>query len=214
MMFGKTSLEVKVGVFIFIGILILAGFVLLVGDFRSWSSGYNVSFEFSFANGVKIGAPVRFAGVDVGEVKELNIIFDEKAQLNKVNILAWVNKDVRIPLDSTIWVNTLGLLGEKYIEIMPGVNYNACLKPNGSIRGNDPIPMHEIAQIAREMVYNINDNLIRLRSKEGTVGRLLYDDALYKEFEKMIFNLEEFSSDLKKNPWKLFFKPKESKGKK
>ncbi|MFC1805028.1 MlaD family protein [Candidatus Omnitrophota bacterium] len=118
MIFGKTKLELKVGVFVFAGIAILVIFVLSLGSFKTWASGYQVNFIFDFVNGVKRGAPVRFAGVEVGEVKEINFVFEATNKL-QVQIVTWIEHEVNIPVDSTVWVNTLGLLGEKYIEIMP-----------------------------------------------------------------------------------------------
>ncbi|MDD2752939.1 MAG: MlaD family protein, partial [Candidatus Omnitrophica bacterium] len=127
MIFGKTKLELKVGIFVFIGIIILAIFVLSIGKFRTWSSGYKVNFTFSFVNGVKVGAPIRFAGVDVGEIKKINVRFLPEEQRSQVILECWLRNFVHIPVDSTIWVNTLGLLGEKYLEIMPGKDYAHCM---------------------------------------------------------------------------------------
>ena len=120
MIFGKTKLEMKVGIFVFIGLIILVVFVLSIGGVKTWSSGYKVNFIFNFVNGVKNGAPVRFAGVDSGVVRRIKFFHGPKDLKNKVRVTCWVHKSVSIPLDSKIWVNTLGLLGEKYIEIMPG----------------------------------------------------------------------------------------------
>ena len=127
MIFGKTKLELKVGTFVFIGLIILVIFVLSIGGFKTWTVGYRVNLVFNFVNGVKVGAPVRFAGVDVGEVKK--IILQPKPEENRTAVCleAWVKDNVHIPLDSTVWVNTLGLLGEKYVEIMPGKDYSLSL---------------------------------------------------------------------------------------
>ncbi|MDD5060575.1 MAG: MlaD family protein, partial [Candidatus Omnitrophica bacterium] len=72
MIFGKTKMELKVGVFVFIGMVILVIFLLSIGGFKTWSSGYRIKVKFGFVNGIKMGAPVRFAGVDVGEVKKIH----------------------------------------------------------------------------------------------------------------------------------------------
>lgn len=114
MIFGRSKTELKVGIFVFVGLVILMIFILSIGGFKTWSSGYKVKFVFNFINGVKLGAPVRFAGVDVGQVKKINFISSLDGR-TKVEIVAWVKDSVNIPLDSSIWVNTLGLLGEKYI---------------------------------------------------------------------------------------------------
>ena len=204
MIFGKTRMELTVGIFIFLGLAVLLLFVFLIGDFKTWTAGYPVNFTFKFINGVKIGAPVRFAGVDVGEVKNINVEFLPELQHTQVTIIGWVKKEIKIPMDSTVWVNTLGLLGEKYIEVMPGNDYTRLVSPGGSIAGNDPIAMHEVAQLAKDMATNIDESITKIKNKEGTVGKLLYDDTLYLELEALM-------KDIRKHPWKLFFKPKEKK---
>jgi phospholipid/cholesterol/gamma-HCH transport system substrate-binding protein len=201
MVFGKTSIELKVGLFVFIGLIILVSFVLLIGDFKTWTAGYPLKFTFNFINGVKLGAPVRFAGVDVGEVKEINFVFSDTEQRTKVEIVGWVKNKARIPVDSEVWVNTLGLLGEKYIEIMPGKDYSSFMVKNGVLIGHEPIAMHELADIAKRLVDNID---AAITNRDGTIGKLLYDPALYNELEGLV-------SDIRKNPWKLIWKTKEKK---
>jgi len=204
MIFGKTRLELTVGVFVLIGLAIMLIFIFLIGDFKTLTAGYPVNFVFGFINGVRVGAPVRFAGVDVGEVKKINVAYSHEQQKTQVTISGWVKKGIKIPLDSSVWVNTLGLLGEKYIEVMPGEDYTKFIGPGGCIVGIDPIAMHEVAQLAKDMVANIDESITKIKNKEGTVGKLLYDDVLYQE-------LEAFIKDIRQHPWKLFFKTKEKK---
>jgi phospholipid/cholesterol/gamma-HCH transport system substrate-binding protein len=169
--------------------------------------GYEVNFIFNFANGVKIGAPVRFAGVDVGEIKEINFITTPDDPKPKVRIVGSVKKEIKVPVDSTVWVNTLGLLGEKYIEIMPGKDSSNILLAKQTLVGVDPIPMQEVSVLARDIAKHLDESLTRIINKEGTVGKLLYDDKIYNELDAMI-------TDLRKHPWKLFFKGKEKPEKK
>lgn len=201
MLFGKSKLELKVGIFVFIGLVILMIFVLSIGGFKTWSSGYYVNFEFKFVNGVKIGAPVRFAGMDVGQVKKLSLVHNPEIG-TKVMILGWVKKDVIIPLDSQVWVNTLGLLGEKYIEIMPGKDYQNYALANQVLIGNDPIAMHEVAELAKNIAADLDGMILKINKGEGTIGKLLSDDTIYNEMESLVL-------DLKKHPWKLFWKGKD-----
>ena len=204
MIFGQSKLELKVGIFVFIGLVILTAFILSMKDFKNLAAGYEVNFIFNFANGVKIGAPVRFAGVDVGEIKEINFITTPDDPKPKVRIVGSVKKEIKVPVDSTVWVNTLGLLGEKYIEIMPGKDYGNVLFAKQTLVGVDPIPMQEVSVLARDIAKHLDESLTRIINKEGTVGKLLYDDAIYKELEALI-------TDIRKHPWKLFIKTKEKK---
>lgn len=200
MLFGKTKLEFKVGVFVFFSLIVLVIFVLSIGDLKDWSSGYYLKFTFNFINGVKIGAPVRYAGVEVGEVKEIRFV-SYLEQKTKVELLCWIPKKIKIPVDSTIWINTLGLLGEKYVEIMPGKDFQKYLDSNDALPGNDPIAMHELIALAKSITDDFEVIVSRMKDGSGTIGKLIGDDTIYNEVEALIL-------DLKKHPWKLFWKTK------
>ncbi len=200
MIFGKTKLELKVGIFVFTGLMILLIFVLSIGGFKTWSLGYQVKFVFNFINGVKIGAPVRFSGVDVGQVKRIKFI-DMQSGKPKVELISWVKKEVKIPVDSKVWVNTLGLLGEKYVEVLPGTE-TTFVGNKQSISGTDPIAMHQIGEIAKKIVDDLDTMIVKINKGEGTIGKLIVDDTIYNEMEALVL-------DLQKHPWKLFWKGKE-----
>ena len=225
MIFGRSKLELKVGVFVLVGVVILTSLVMMIGKFKTWRSGYHLNAVFNFVNGVKIGAPVRFAGVDVGEVKDVDVRYAPEEARSKVTIKCWVSNDVRVPIDSTVWINTLGLLGEKYVEIIPGKDYNNAVIDNQSITGTDPVATHELAVLAKKLVDDIDESILKIKRGEGTVGKLLYDDTIYKELEAAIKNkdgtigklfyddslykeLEGLISDIRAHPWKLFWKGK------
>ncbi len=207
MLFGRTKLELKVGIFVLLGLGILLVFILYIGDLKTWGSGYKINIVYEFINGVKVGAPVRFAGMDVGEVKNISLFFSPTEQKTKVNLVCLVKRAARIPSDSASWVNTLGLLGEKYIEIMPGKDYKNCLLPNQTLIGNNPIPMHVVVDLLEDIGVNLNESIVKIKQGEGTVGKLLYDDTIYKELEALVV-------DVRKHPWKLFYRTKEKPEKK
>lgn len=235
---AETSrLELKVGIFVFIGLLILVFFVLMIGDFRLINPGYMFKVSFSFANGVNVNAPVRLSGVEVGEVKNIEVTYDDVNKRPRVLIQVWVRKDARIPIDSRIWVNMLGLLGEKYIEIIPGNEQDNLLNEGSIIKGEDPIAIQELTDLSRKIALEVSDTIGELKvslvkfndtldsiSKtsdtldvtllsinktmeninqgKGTIGKLFYDESLYN-------NIDEMFQDLKKNPWKILYRPKE-----
>src|SRR3990167_6056715 len=107
--------------------LILFVIVFSIGDFYLWNPGYSIRASFRFINGVEESAPVRFAGVNAGEVKEIQIAADPATGQTLIELVLWVRQDVIVPEDSVITINTLGLLGEKYVEIIPGSVVAKCL---------------------------------------------------------------------------------------
>ena len=208
------ALEFKVGIFIFTGLLILSWFVLSIGDFKILRVGYNIKVIFGFANGIKVGAPVRVAGVDKGEVKEIRLTHDHDGK-SKVIIKVLLAGDTVVPVNSRAWVNTLGLLGEKYLEIIPGKDYNTILPPNGVLVGEDPVSVQEVTDLAKDIALQAKDTLGELQTTltnmntilkgmaegKGTVGKLFVDERLYTDIEEMF-------ADLKRHPWKLLYRPR------
>jgi phospholipid/cholesterol/gamma-HCH transport system substrate-binding protein len=194
----------------------------MIGDFRLINPGYTFKITFGFANGVKKSAPVRLSGVEMGEVREIEFSYDDKTKKSFVIIEVWVKREAKIPIYSRCWVNMLGLLGEKYIEIMPGQNYGHLLNDGSVIVGEDPIAIQELTDLSRQIAEqvgttveevsitlgklnttldSINSILANVKQGEGTVGKLFYDDSLYN-------NIEEMFGDLKEHPWKLLYRPK------
>ncbi|MDD5236860.1 MAG: MlaD family protein [Candidatus Omnitrophica bacterium] len=190
----KSSIELKVGTFIFLSLIVFVAFVLLIGDFKEWTNRYNVKVVFGFVDGVKVGSPVRFAGLDVGEVKNVDIINPSSSdEVSRVQVIVRLKGHVRIPKDSLVLVNTLGLLGEKYIEIMPGKNYASFLKSEDTIVGKDPIPMHSIMRSSYDTLQDVKEIISGIRHGEGTIGKLIYDETVYT-------NIEAFTADIRKYP--------------
>jgi len=198
----ERTLELKVGLFITVGIIMFFILVFSIGDVYLVKKGYYVNVLFNFANGLKESSPVRLAGVDVGQVDRIELFFDPQEKKTKVNLVAWIrNDDIRIERDSEAVINTLGLLGEKYLEIFPGKNTDDILKPDDRIVGRDTVPTELLAYKLDSIANSVNVIMKRLEEGQGTAGKFLVDEKLYD-------NLEELTADIKAHPWKLLHKPK------
>ncbi len=202
------TFELKVGIFILIGIVILFIIAFSIGDIRFITkAGYHIKAIFNFASGIGGSAPVRLAGVGIGEVDGLRIFKDEKGN-TKVEISAWIKNDVRIENDSNVTINTLGLLGEKYLEISPGTPGRAMLKNNDRLIGRDPVAMEKVTEDLAKLSDSITIIVERLKKGEGTVGKLLAEEDVYNDLKAITGNFRELSEDLKRHPWKLLSKSK------
>ncbi|MDP2942660.1 MAG: MlaD family protein [Candidatus Omnitrophota bacterium] len=207
----RLDFEFKVGMFVAIGIAIFISMIFSIGSFRTFEQRYNLKAHFYFANGIQVAAPVRLAGVQVGEVREIDIIFDKEKQKTIVELTLLLNKKAKVEKDAEVFINTLGLIGEKYIEIMPGTAGNETLKPGQTLIGKDSVPVEKVTEKAYEMMVDLKKltesaNIVmdKVKTGQGTVGKLFMDDSLYKE-------LEAFIKDLKAHPWKLLQKPRGGK---
>ena len=195
------TFELKVGIFIMIGIAVLFFIVFSVGEINFSKTGYRIKVLFNFANGIGGTAPVRLAGVGIGQVQGIRILRDEKNNSTKAELTVWVNDNTKIENDAVVTINTLGLLGEKYLEIFPGTPGKPILKNNDTLIGKDPVPMEKITENLAALSDSVRTIVDKIKSGEGTIGKLLNDDAIYN-------NLEGFTADIKKHPWKLLNRPR------
>jgi len=199
------SFELKVGIFIAIGILVFFITVFSIGDINFSTKGYQINIIFDFAAGITESAPVRLAGVNVGQIDRIDIFFDEVDRKTKVKVLARINgEDVRVEKDAKAIINTLGLLGEKYLEIFPGEDTENILKNNDILIGHSSIPTEMLKEKMSGILDSTSVVMTRLEKGEGTIGKLMTEDAVYND-------LESFVSDIKKHPWKLLHKPRGAK---
>lgn len=199
------SFELKVGLFVGVGILIFFIIVFSIGDVTLIKRGYRIYTIFSFVNGITESAPVRLAGVDVGRIEKINVYYDKEAQKTKVKLTAWINsEDIKIEKDARATINTLGLLGEKYLEIFPGTVENGILENEDTLMGYDPVLVQNLTETMNQLVESTNVVMGRLKEGEGTIGKLLVEEKIYND-------LEAFVADIKAHPWKLLHKPRGEK---
>ena len=229
----ESNLELKVGAFVLAAFILLTIFIFSISDFSAFQKGENLKVIFGFANGIKKAAPVRLAGVDCGLVKDISVFYDKKEAKTKVQIDLWLKNGTDIPSDSVVTINQLGLLGEKYIEIVPGVSIDL-IKEGSLLNGKDPIAMEKMSEMVTQLAQKVDKSVdgfnsvvnnqknqrslettlegfsqivTGVREGKGTVGKLFSDETIYDD-------LQDLTVDLKANPWKLFYRPKVQREKK
>ncbi len=183
------SMESKVGIFVFLGIFILALFVLKAGDVEWFRHGYYVEFVFPNVSGLKIGSPVRLAGVNIGSVKEVNIIYDAKNKSSQVEVYAYIDRDVQIPADSKVEIISIGLLGDKGIEITPGVNYQHMLRPGDILYGQKEVDLQELIEEGKKIAEEIRKGL-------STFNQIIGDKELIETIKTSVSNFGSASKEL------------------
>lgn len=109
----KNTLETRLGMFVLLAIL--AGFIIfeLVGGVPIFKRGYHLRARFNNIQELRVGNPVKMAGVPVGQVEKIQL--DESG--NKVELLLRLNRDTPVRTDSKATIKFAGLLGQNYVSI-------------------------------------------------------------------------------------------------
>jgi len=111
--------ELIVGLFMIAGFLAFSYLSLQMGEFSIFNLEKNYSLEAEFENvsGLKVGAGVEIAGVNIGKVAKIEL---GKQSLAKVTLL--INQDIKITEDAIASIRTQGFIGDKYIKIVQGAD--------------------------------------------------------------------------------------------
>ena len=127
----RRRLEFSVGIFMIIGLLCMAYLALTLGHLGWGGSRYDVEALFSTVSGLKNKAAVTMAGVNIGEVKKIQL------EDGRAKVTLSINNDVRLEDDSIAGIKTMGIIGDKYVAITPGAS-EKYIKPGGTIHETQP----------------------------------------------------------------------------
>ncbi len=234
-MFKEMNIEFKVGLFVLVAIGAFTIFLFSISDTSVFKEGKSVEVTFGFANGLKKNAPVRIAGVDEGIVKDIQLFFDRQDGRTKAKVDLWINKETQIPNDSVVMINQLGLLGEKYIEIVPGIDTVNFFQDGHKVIGKDPIAQEAISSKVLDVAKKLEDSIsgvskiindpqnqesLRTTLKEVSEASISIKEIVAQTKEgkgtvgklfyddRLYENLQGLTADLKENPWKILYRPK------
>lgn len=123
------GLEFKVGLLLIVATGVLVAFLFVLGNF-SLRAGYTLALDFDYVGSLQPGAPIKVAGIKVGKVEAVTFLGGkldpQTGQRPQVRVTAWLEERVQdsVRQDAEFFINTAGVLGEQYLEIVPGKDWD------------------------------------------------------------------------------------------
>jgi len=208
---SKLSVEAKVGVFVVIGIILLAYMSMKVGKLNfSSSKGYYIEVMFDSATGLAKDVTVEEAGVEIGRVQDISL------RNGKALVLLRIKSEIEIKKDARAIIRTRGILGDKYVEILAGSSSAPAIKDGERLTRTVPVTdmdalMNVLGEVAHDIKLLTNSISNVLGGEEGEARfRAIVDNlremvtALNQtvqrnsdDIDRMIDNLAGFSDTLK-----------------
>ena len=124
----RGNLELVVGLFVLLGLSCLAYLAIHLGKMEVWGSGYQVTAQFDNISGLKVGAAVEVAGVDVGRVESIKLSPGDQAKL-----VLRLEPGLKLRDDAIASIRTKGIIGDKFVKLSPG-NSEKVISHGGKIR--------------------------------------------------------------------------------
>lgn len=153
-----------------------------------------VSF-FDNASGLRVGAPVRLSGVDIGNVVAIRVVPDKDKQITPVEVIMKVSTKYGFNLrrDSVTSLDTAGVLGETYLDIDSSQAIGVLAKNGDTLPTQVHPDFNEVVRSSQSTLQNMDALLKRAdrilafaESGKGSLGKLIYDPTLYDQFSQTV----------------------------
>jgi phospholipid/cholesterol/gamma-HCH transport system substrate-binding protein len=192
----------KLGMFVTIGLLIFIITIYLIGKQKNiFGSTFNLKTVFRSVSGLQQGNNVRFDGINVGTVDDIQIMSDTAVEVDVV-----IQKDVQrfIKKDATASIGSDGLMGDKVLVIGPGSSSKP-VEDNAVLNSEDPINMEEIMGSLSGTATNakmITDQLAlftyKMNNNNGILHKLMGDQDFANDLKSTMSNLQTSSNNFAK----------------
>ncbi|MFH1374614.1 MAG: MlaD family protein [bacterium] len=198
--------SLKTGIILSLAVVALLWASLTGGGTSIFESKMQFMCYFKNINGLLPGSPVWMSGVEIGNVRSVSFV--NLDSLRQVKVVCRVKKSVwpMLTEDAEVMLGTIGLVGDKYIEVFSGTKGKPVIAEMSVVRtrdAGDAATMFKTGEEAigeaRAVVDNLDQLLGRMNRGEGTLGQLATDDQLYHQLTSLAARLTELTVQLHQN---------------
>ena len=196
--------KVRLGLFIIGGLALFVIAVFIIGKQKNlFNPVFKVTATFYNVSGLQVGNNVRFSGINVGTVDNINIINDSTVRVDMV-----VRNEVKqfIKSDCEVAIGSEGLIGDRLLIITQGSSNSPEARDGQQLASVEPVETDAImasleitAGNAEVISQQLAEIMIKLNSGQGTLGRLIQDSTIAENFNETMINLKKSSKGLNEN---------------
>jgi phospholipid/cholesterol/gamma-HCH transport system substrate-binding protein len=196
--------KVRLGLFVAGGLALFVIAIFIIGKQKNlFNPVFKLTANFYNISGLQVGNNIRFSGINVGTVDNINIINDSTV---KVDML--IRKEVRkfIKSDCEVTIGSEGIIGDKLVFITQGSSGASLVKEGQYLSSIEPVEIDAIKaslQVTAGNAEIITDQLaqimVKINSGKGTLGRLIEDSTIAENFSQTMVNIKKSSKGLDEN---------------
>ena len=205
--------QLRVGLTVIFASLILALLLFLMsGTGGFFSHRITLVSFFDNASGLRVGAPVRLNGVDIGNVAAIRVVPDKDKQLTPVEVVMKVSTKYGFNLrrDSVTSLDTAGVLGETYLDVDSAQAVGPVARDGDTLPTQVHPDFNEVVRSSQSTLQNMDALLKRAdrilafaESGKGSLGKLIYDPTLYNRFSETVADFQGIVNQIAKGQGSL-----------
>jgi phospholipid/cholesterol/gamma-HCH transport system substrate-binding protein len=200
----NTENKIKLGLFVSITTVLFIAGIYFIGQRQNlFSSTFHVSGIFTDISGLQVGNNVRFSGIDVGIIEDIEQVTDSTVRVD-MQIAEQSRKFIK--KNAIAIIGSDGLMGSKIIVIVPGTVGKQELADNDVIKTARQVNMDEILlklKITSDNAARISDDFAavmqNVRAGKGTIGMLLMDSVFADNLDVAMVNIKQGAGGFKQN---------------
>ena len=204
-----TWTELRVGLFVLAGAVLLAVVIFYVTGGSGFGPKYRLRTYLPEVDGLTLGAPVRVDGVEVGNVEKIEIAIPNPGEPTskdrniEVDLRVQKTFQTYIRSDSSAGLITEGLLGNRYVDIDRGY-VGRVLDNNEELPAREERALKEIVERSADLMDNLNaitkqasSVLTGVRNGQGSLGKFMVDETAYNHLNNSLGNLDRLMADVR-----------------
>ena len=149
------------------------------------------------AGGLRIGAPVRLEGVDIGNVTGIGVVADHGADPVQIKMKISSKFQTLVKKDSVATLATAGVLGETFVDIDSRLAKGPVVDDGAELKSKDTPSFNDVVKSTQGTLQNVDILLQRvdrimsyIESGQGSIGKLIYDQELYNRLNSTLTEVQ------------------------
>src|SRR5271154_4126343 len=185
--------ELRVGIFVVVCLALVAGLILKFGKYeRLATKSYPITVVFSDVGGIVRDADVLYGGIAVGKVREITL--DQEGVL-KVNVKLDIYESVKIRKDAKFVINQSGLLGDRYIDVMPQSATAEFIKPGDTVAGTASMDLTEAIHGIVDVLHQAAGTIERVDKAIQRIDETVLSRQSLDHIDSALVNIDTVSSN-------------------
>ncbi|MCU7494135.1 MAG: MCE family protein [Ignavibacteria bacterium] len=202
---NEKKVNLKVGLTVFSGIAVLMIFIILIGtDDYFFSKTYSLFIYTDNTIGLVKGAPVTLGGFKIGDVESMDFVPSNSRDAIKIRLRILKEYQGRITVNSVASISSIGILGDKFINITLGNPGEQALADNATIPLSEGLNLENVAgkivpgiDKLNNILNNVSDMTDSINAGKGTIGELIKTKRTANEVSGALNNINMLISDIK-----------------